>query len=80
MSQRKIRSLDLTAGGLCAALILIISLIILAGRWEGVRVNLTGLDEHGEIGPYDPIVLSFSEPVNPKDVQSLIFDPTQNTR
>ncbi len=71
MSQRRFQPLDLTAGGLSAALILLISLTILAGVWEGVRVNLTGLDGHGEIGPYAPIVLSFSDPVDQKAVQSL---------
>ena len=71
MSQRRFQPLDRTAGGLSAALIMMISLTILAGVWEGVRVNLTGLDEHGEIGPYAPIVLSFSDPVDQKAVQSL---------
>jgi len=72
MSQRRFQPLDLTAGGLSAALIMMILLIILAGVWGGVRVNLTGLDEHGEIGPYAPIVLSFSDPVNQKAVESLL--------
>jgi TolB protein len=71
MSLRRFQPLDRTAGCLCAALIMGISLTILVGIWEGVRVNLTGLDEHGEMGPYAPIVLSFSDPVNQKTVQSL---------
>ena len=71
MSQRRWQRLDLAAGGLCAALITIIVSTILVGIWEGVRINLSGLDEHGEMSPFAPIVLSFSEPVNQKIVQSL---------
>lgn len=71
MKQLKFQSLDLTAGGLSIGLIVVIALVILVGTWEGVRVDLAGLDQKGEIGPYGPIVLTFSEPVNQTVVQSL---------
>ncbi len=71
MRQPRFHVLDLTAGGLSIGLIVVIALVILAGTWEGVRVDLAGLDPHGEISPYGPIALTFSEPVNQTVVQSL---------
>jgi Tol biopolymer transport system component len=72
MSLHKLRSLDLTAGGSSIALLVMIAAVILAGRWSGVRVDLTGLDEHGELSPYAPIVVTFSDPVDQAMAQSLL--------
>jgi hypothetical protein len=71
MSQHKFQPLDLTAGGLSLGLIMLVVLVILAGTWEGMRVNLINLDEDNKVGPYGPIVFSFSDTVDQTPFKSL---------
>ena len=71
MKLRILQSLDLAAGGLALALVIIISVVILIGTWEGVQVNIITADESGEIGPRSTVLLKFSEPVNQTVAQSL---------
>ena len=71
MKLRIFQPLDLAAGGLALALIIIISVVILVGTWEGIHVNIITADESGEIGPLSSILLKFSEPVNQTIAQSL---------
>jgi dipeptidyl aminopeptidase/acylaminoacyl peptidase len=71
MKIRTLQPLDLAAGGLALALVVIISVVVLIGTWEGVQVNILTADENGEIGPLSSIMLKFSEPVNQAIVQSL---------
>ncbi len=71
MKLRIFQPLDLAAGGLALALIVIISAVILIGTWEGVGVTIITSNESGEIGPLSSIVLKFSEPVNQTIAQSL---------
>ena len=70
MKFRILKPLDFAAGGLAFALIVIISVVILVGAWEGVQVNIVTSDASGEIGPRSTILLKFSEPVNQTIVQS----------
>ena len=71
MKLRILQPLDLAAGGLALALVIIISVVILVGAWEGVGVNIITSDENGEIGPRSTILLKFSELINPTITQSL---------
>ena len=71
MKLRLLQPLDFAAGGLALALIIVISVVILVGTWEGVQVNIVTADESGEIGPLSSIQLKFSEPVNQTIAQSL---------
>ncbi len=71
MKLRILQPLDLAAGSLALALVIIIGVVILIGTWEGVGVNIITSDDRGEIGPLTSILLKFSEPVNQDIAQSL---------
>ena len=45
MKLRILQPLDFAAGGLALALIIIISVVILVGTWEGVEVNIITSDD-----------------------------------
>src|SRR5271157_3457484 len=70
MKLRILQPLDLAAGSLALALIIIIGVVILVGTWEGIQVNIVTADESGQIGPLSTILLKFSEPVNQTIAQS----------
>lgn len=72
MKLRILQPLDLAAGSLAVALIIIIGVVILVGTWEGIQVNIITTDQSGEIGPLSSILLKFSEPVDQTIAQSLV--------
>ena len=78
MKLRILQPLDLAAGSLALALVIIIGMVILVGTWEGIQVNIVTADESGEIGPLSSILLKFSEPVDQAIAQSL-FSIQPNT-
>ena len=71
MKLRIFQPLDLAAGGLALAMVIIISVVILVGTWEGIQVNIVTTDQSGEVGPLSSILLKFSEPVDQTIAQSL---------
>jgi Tol biopolymer transport system component len=70
----QITSLDRAAGGLVLTLGVIIIVLIFLVSQLGVRVRADFADN--QIGPFSPLQLSFSVPVNPKAVEPLLtLDP-----
>ena len=61
----------MTAGGLAAVLTVAIGAVIMLGGWIGVRVQANNLDQ--EVGPYGPLILTFSEPVDQSTVPGSRF-------
>ena len=70
MSLRRFHPLDMSAGSLAAVLTVAIGAVIMLGGWIGVRVQANNLDQ--EVGPYGPLILTFSEPVDQSTVQALV--------
>jgi len=68
-------SLDAVAMSVLAALIVVFGTVVFLGAQAGVRV-MTNLPESGEIGPFQTIKLTFSEPVDFELASSVVsMDP-----
>jgi hypothetical protein len=63
MSFRRLQPLDRNAGGLAAVLVVAIGVVMMLGSWVGISVQANTLDP--EVGPYGPLTLTFSQPVDP---------------
>ena len=73
---KKLRPLDLRAGTACLVLALAAVGLGIYSNWYGVHVSLYTADPRGQIGPYESLVLRFSQPVQPGVVQAgLTLDP-----
>src|ERR1700752_1242146 len=66
MKLRGFQPLDVSAGGLAAVLAAVIGVVMMLGSWIGISVQATGLDQ--EVGPYGPLTLTFSQPVDPDSI------------
>jgi len=69
MSFRRFQPLDLSAGGLAVVLTMAIGAVLMLGSWIGVSAHANNLDQ--EVGPYGPLILTFSGPVDQSAVQTL---------
>ena len=70
MKLRISQPLDFAVGGLALALTVVIGVVILAGTWEGVQVNIITVEENGEIGPLSSIILKIFRAGRPALAQS----------
>lgn len=71
-------SLDTIATGILLILAVLVALIIFIGENAGVRVR-ANLPENGEVGPYQTIQLTFSEPVDAATASTLVeLDPAHD--
>ena len=66
MKLRGFQPLDVNAGGLAVVLAAAIGIVMMLGSWIGVSVQANGLDQ--EVGPYGPLTLTFSLPVDPDSI------------
>jgi Tol biopolymer transport system component len=63
MNFRSWQPLDVSAGVLAIVLVVAIGAVMMLGNWIGIRVYANSLDQ--EVGPYGPLTLTFSQPVDP---------------
>ena len=70
IASKKVNLLDLTAGSVLAALILLIAGVIAYINLLGVMVTMRSVNPTSQISPYETLTLTFSQPVRPNDVEN----------
>lgn len=67
---QRLNPLDRLAGTILFVLAVCISAIVAYATWIGISVSLYTVNPRNQIGPYEVLTLTFSQPVRPHDVEN----------